>query len=185
MSVTKLSCLRKFGNIGIDLDSKHIIFIENTGLDLSSFVREALDQEMRYYDWCISNKKLMKELVSKRDEQQSIKYEIEKAVERIVTLHNKYAELDDDLSDIIYHNNKEYREEVNSWRTTNEPVNARNEGCVYHHMHLKINGEIDKKIGIYIPSELHSSIHHNSTTGKGMKEINKAALMWLCEQEVI
>lgn len=52
-----------------------------------------------------------------------------------------------------------------------------------HKHHLCINGFYD--LCIYIPAELHYSIRHNSVTGDGMREINKAALLWLCEQDVI
>jgi hypothetical protein len=61
------------------------------------------------------------------------------------------------------------------------PVNHSFEGAHFHHMH--INGS--KSIGIFIPSEIHTSVLHNSANGDGMKEINKLALMWLVEQPTI
>lgn len=66
-----------------------------------------------------------------------------------------------------------------------DPINNPSIGDEFHHMHLKIGNEINQSIGIYIPKTLHRSIHHQGTTGKGMIEINKAALLWLCEQPEI
>ena len=48
------------------------------------------------------------------------------------------------------------------------PLNVPFEGSNAHH--------IDKDYIVYIPSELHESIHHSVLTGKNMKEINKLAL---------
>jgi hypothetical protein len=62
-----------------------------------------------------------------------------------------------------------------------KPFNTVFEGAQFHHLHL--NGNPD--LGIFFPSELHRSINHNSYTGKGMNEINKAALLWLCDQSEI
>lgn len=55
------------------------------------------------------------------------------------------------------------------------------EGSHFHHMYL--NG--DNEYGMFIPVSLHKSVYHNGKTGQGMKEINKAALLWLCEQSSI
>jgi hypothetical protein len=66
-----------------------------------------------------------------------------------------------------------------------KPIDKPFDGSAFHHMHLEINGQIDKAIGIYIPYDLHVSIFHNNYTGQGMREINKAALLWLCEQSII
>jgi len=185
MSINNLSTLRKYGSIGVDLESRHIQFILNTGFDLSSFVKNALDDEIKYYNWSIDNKNVTKELVTARDELRNTENKISEAVENISSLYIKSIELENDITEILYANSKEWREEINSWRSHNEPVNRHEEGQEFHHMHLNINGEVNKKIGIYIPKELHRSIHHNSSTGKGIKKINKAALLWLCEQAVI
>lgn len=185
MSVTNLSTLRKFGSVGVDLESRHLQFILNTGFDLSSFVRQSLDDEMKYYDWCLDNKKVSKELVTTRDELIHTEHKILEAVENISSLYVKSIELENDITEILYTHCKDWREEVNSWRTYSEPVNQRKEGQEFHHMHLTIDGEVNKKIGIYIPKELHRSIHHNSTTGKGIKKMNNVALLWLCEQAEI
>lgn len=61
------------------------------------------------------------------------------------------------------------------------PINSSFEGSHYHHLHLNGN----KSIGLFIPSDIHYSIPHNGKTGNGMKEMNKAALLWLCDQSVI
>ncbi|MDD4000413.1 MAG: hypothetical protein PHX62_05940 [Bacilli bacterium] len=185
MSINNLSTLRKYGSIGIDLDSKHLQFILNTGFDLSSFVKKALDDEMEYYEWCMDNQKVTKELVTVRDELRNTEHKISEAVENLSSLYIKSIELENDITEILYSNSKEWREEINVWRSHYEPVNRREEGQEFHHMHLNINGKVDKKIGIYIPKELHRSIHHNSSTKKGIKKINKAALLWLCEQATI
>lgn len=70
-------------------------------------------------------------------------------------------------------------------RSTNVPLNSKNFGTVFHHMHLNLRGGTHRNIGIYIPKELHRSIKHSSISGDGMKEINKASLLWLCEQSII
>ncbi len=44
-------------------------------------------------------------------------------------------------------------------------------GAVGHH--------INKEYVIYIPEELHNSVHHNVWTGQGMAEINDKAFEWL------
>ena len=62
-----------------------------------------------------------------------------------------------------------------------KPINAWFKNSHYHHLHL--NG--DKDIGIYIPKKLHQSIPHSSIDGRGMTEINKAALEWLTQQSII
>lgn len=62
------------------------------------------------------------------------------------------------------------------------PINNWFQGSHYHCLGTYKNN-ID--IGIYIPSELHNSINHNRKTERGMKKINKAALIWLSEQDVI
>lgn len=61
------------------------------------------------------------------------------------------------------------------------PINSNFKSSHFHHMYL--GG--DKAIGIHIPEEIHKSRSHNGKTGEGMREINKAALLWLCEQSVI
>lgn len=61
------------------------------------------------------------------------------------------------------------------------PINYYCEDMDFHHMHL--NG--DPAIGIYLPREVHRSIYHDPTTGQGMKDINKAALLWLANQSII
>lgn len=65
------------------------------------------------------------------------------------------------------------------------PVNTYFGGAEYHHFRSEIYGYKDNDIGIYIPAKLHHSIWHNGNSGQGMKEINKAALLWLAEQAVI
>lgn len=62
-----------------------------------------------------------------------------------------------------------------------DPINKWIKNSHFHHTYF--NG--DKSIGIYIPEKLHKSIKHNRKTGAGMKQINKAALEWLCMQSVI
>ena len=61
------------------------------------------------------------------------------------------------------------------------PINKQFEKSHFHHLHLNKMPDL----GVYIPDELHLSIKHNSKTWRGMDEINKAALLWLCEQAVI
>lgn len=61
------------------------------------------------------------------------------------------------------------------------PINSPNNEYDCHHLH--INGS--KDICIFIPRPLHKSVYHRSCTGKGMADINKVALLWLCEQSVI
>jgi len=62
-----------------------------------------------------------------------------------------------------------------------EPLNAEFENSHFHHMYLNASNAI----GIYIPAKLHKSIWHNGKTGENIKKINKAALLWLCEQSII
>lgn len=50
-----------------------------------------------------------------------------------------------------------------------KPINNSKIGYEFHHMHLDINGMIDRNIGIYIPDHLHKSVKHSSITGDGMK----------------
>jgi len=70
-------------------------------------------------------------------------------------------------------------------RSKNVPLNSKNGSTVFHHMHLDLYGGTHRNIGIYIPKELHRSIKHSSISGEGMKDINKASLLWLCEQDTI
>jgi len=70
-------------------------------------------------------------------------------------------------------------------RSKNVPFNTQIDGSVFHHMHLELVGGIHRNIGIYMPKTLHRSIKHSSISGEGMKEINKVALLWLCEQDTI
>ena len=70
-------------------------------------------------------------------------------------------------------------------RSKNIPFNHSQSESVFHHMHLMLPGGTHRNVGIYIPKTLHRSIPHSSITGKGMKQINKAALLWLCEQSII
>lgn len=60
-------------------------------------------------------------------------------------------------------------------------INEKFDGSQFHHLHIMNN----HAIGLFLPHKLHRSIYHNGRTGNGMKEINKAALEWLCFQEVI
>jgi hypothetical protein len=61
------------------------------------------------------------------------------------------------------------------------PINSSFDNSEFHHLHL--NG--DSSLGLYIPTKLHRKIRHSDKTGKGMKTINNAALLWLCEQSQI
>ena len=61
------------------------------------------------------------------------------------------------------------------------PINSYFKDSHYHHLHLNGN----KNIGLFIPASLHESLRHCSKTGRGMREINKASLLWLCEQSII
>ena len=65
------------------------------------------------------------------------------------------------------------------------PINTWFERSAYHHLNLEIEGIIDRDLGLYIPNEVHRSQYHNATTMKGMREMNKIALLWLCEQSII
>jgi hypothetical protein len=56
-----------------------------------------------------------------------------------------------------------------------KPLNDYFDGSHCHHLHI---GD-DHDICVYIPSDIHTSIGHNSVTGDGMNEINIAALNWL------
>lgn len=51
------------------------------------------------------------------------------------------------------------------------PLNEPFENCEGHHL--------NKGVGIYIPKQLHRSVHHNLWTGEGMETINKLALDYL------
>lgn len=53
------------------------------------------------------------------------------------------------------------------------PLNEPFEGSVRHH--------IDKEHIVYIPEELHTSVHHNVRTGKGMVEINNKVFQMVDE----
>ncbi len=53
------------------------------------------------------------------------------------------------------------------------PFNELFENSVGHH--------IDFECVVYIPKELHNSVHHNVWTGRGMAEINDKAFEWLIE----
>ncbi len=61
------------------------------------------------------------------------------------------------------------------------PINQPFAGSQYHHLHIMNN----HAIGLYIPKELHRGVYHNSDNGKGMREINNQALVWLTMQDVI
>lgn len=58
------------------------------------------------------------------------------------------------------------------------PLNKRFEGAEYHHLHVDLEGNPNKAIGLYIPSELHKSVPHNHSTMRGMKKMNELALDW-------
>jgi hypothetical protein len=51
----------------------------------------------------------------------------------------------------------------------------------FHHMYL--NG--DRKIGMYIPKEIHLKYWHNGDDKLSLRELNKKALEWLTTQEII
>jgi hypothetical protein len=53
------------------------------------------------------------------------------------------------------------------------PMNTWFEGCEGHHIN-------DHDV-IYIPKEIHRSVIHNLSTGKGMTEINARACAWMTE----
>lgn len=62
-----------------------------------------------------------------------------------------------------------------------EPVNSMFVDSEFHHMYL--NGS--KDIGIFLPHDIHRSVKHSGITQAGIREVNMAALLWLCEQSVI
>jgi hypothetical protein len=103
-------------------------------------------------------------------------------------LRDRYAENPDMYRDYQKQNRKtpagkliEARHKSKRRQLGFNPINKWTANSHFHHLHLNN----DKAIGIHIPEELHGSIPHNSWTGGGMKEINKASLLWLCEQSVI
>lgn len=62
-----------------------------------------------------------------------------------------------------------------------KPINSYFEGSHFHHLYLNGN----KSIGIFIPGSVHNTIGHRRTDTNSMREINKVALLWLCEQSEI
>jgi len=61
------------------------------------------------------------------------------------------------------------------------PINKLFKNSHFHHLHLNN----DNAIGIYIPKEIHESVWHSSKIRESMNEINKVALLWLCNQAII
>jgi len=61
------------------------------------------------------------------------------------------------------------------------PINKYFKGAKFHHLHINFNGEEDHNIGIFIPTELHNSVSHNSFTWDGMEEMNDKAIEWYNE----
>jgi len=58
------------------------------------------------------------------------------------------------------------------------PINEYFLDSHYHHIMCYSNRTIENDIGIYIPSNIHKSIWHNSKTGQNMDKINKLAIEW-------
>lgn len=60
------------------------------------------------------------------------------------------------------------------------PINNAFENSHAHHIHINNSSDV-----IYMTSELHRSVAHNSFIGKGMDEINELALDWILSDEQI
>jgi len=61
----------------------------------------------------------------------------------------------------------------------NDPINKWFRGSELHHLrYSKTIQEQDNYITMYVPRKLHRSIHHNGITGRNMKQINLACLVW-------
>jgi len=60
-------------------------------------------------------------------------------------------------------------------------LNQKFENSHYHHLNLPT----DKRICLYIPKEIHFKFWHSSYKFEKMRDINKAALLWLALQSVI
>jgi len=91
-----------------------------------------------------------------------------------------------------YENVRRYNKTTNGRNTRNRlrqlrrtfgytPINKQFCGSEFHHFHINNSSDL----GIFIPREIHHSVYHSSLDGTGLKEINKIALLWLCEQAVI
>jgi uncharacterized protein YdcH (DUF465 family) len=177
--------IRNDGRVYVNLESRHLLFLMNTKFDLDGFIKEALDNEIAYYEWATKNTKQARELEVLRKEKRSTRWDIIESIKNVAKLYNKYEELDEQISDLVECNctlpcNKNERS-----RYKMEPINRPDGKNVFHHMYLNVNGKVNQNVGVYIPVELHTSIRHNSKSGKNMKEINKASLIWLCEQSEI
>jgi len=60
-------------------------------------------------------------------------------------------------------------------------INSQFDGSEFHHLHINDN----HTLGLFIPGEIHRQVKHSGKTGKGIKQINKLALEWLCTQDTI
>lgn len=145
----------------IGIERNDLMQLRNRGIDLSELVRKTVKEvlsENRAYKLKQEAKQLRESIKS-----DTLKLEL---------IEKELKILDEEILD-----NEAYLKRT--------PVNQASIGSVFHHMHLETMDGIDHEIGIYIPYDLHHSIGHSSISGKGMKEINKASLLWLCEQDTI
>lgn len=60
-------------------------------------------------------------------------------------------------------------------------INSHFKGSEFHHLHIKAA----PCVGVFIPKKIHKSVWHDGATGRGIREINRLALLWLCEQSII
>lgn len=73
---------------------------------------------------------------------------------------------------------KRKRARCNNWGTS-EPINEYFEGSHEHHLHLR-----DTTTTVYLPAELHNSIRHSSTTGKGITGMAILAALHLASEHM-
>jgi hypothetical protein len=152
--------------------------------DLEELHRRKIEISDMFREWV---QKILNETDTPLDklqrEAEDLKDSIRNQTSRLETIEDEIQKLKPEFTQKTKRQDKKYV--FKRFKHKIKPINKPTLGDEFHHMHLKIGGEKSQSIGIYIPKELHRSIHHQGTTGKGMEEINKASLLWLCEQSEI
>lgn len=147
----------------ISVERLELEILQSRGIELSELVRDAIKEKIAVSS--LEKLKLKAERLrdSIRDQSRELEYlDIE-----IKTLEDADMDIDE--------------VETESGSPAIHPLNNPFRGSVFHHMHL----EKDHSMGLYIPKQLHRTVGHSSISGRGMKDINKASLLWLCEQAEI
>jgi len=145
------------------LERSELEILQRRGIELSELVRDAIKDKLAV----TSLDKLHLAADRLRESMNLLAVELEYVENEIEKQENKKGVVKEELQPPA--------------APVKHPLNDPFPGSVFHHLHV---GN-DHSTGIYIPRQLHRSVGHDSVSGRGMKDINKASLLWLCEQDKI